>query len=147
MSVSWPPQARELVRRARVGRLATSDAANRPHAIPICYACIDDFVYSVIDAKPKRNPLKLKRLRNISENPQVALVVDHYDDDWSQLAWVLLRGRCQIVTDEYEYGRALAALQDRYPQYRDMGLAIDTNPMMRITLERVIAWAHGVAKL
>ena len=107
MTVVWPAGAVELLDESRVARLATCDALNTPHVIPVCYARLRDRVYSVVDAKPKRNPLGLKRLRNIAENPRVALIVDRYDDDWSRLAWVLLHGRAVVVGDEREYGDAL----------------------------------------
>ncbi len=143
MSVRWPSGAREFLDRARIGRLATSDAAQQPHVVPICFALVGDRVYSVIDAKPKRDPRNLKRLRNIAENPRVAFLVDHYEDDWAQLAWVLVRGRCGLVDDSREYEVALEALRHRYEQYRAMPLLADSNPMLCLEIERVTTWAHG----
>ena len=80
-----------FIERRRVAHLATADATGRPHVVPVCFAHLDGRFYIAIDEKPKRS-LRLKRLRNIEENPQVALVFDRYDDDWSRLGWVLVQG-------------------------------------------------------
>ncbi len=88
--------ARAFIQRASVGRLATVDAGGAPHVIPICFVLLDGRVYSVIDEKPKRTT-RLQRLRNLEANPRVALVIDRYSDDWSQLAWVMMRGLAEII--------------------------------------------------
>ena len=82
----------------RVARLATADATGRPHVIPVCFARNDDTLYIAVDQKPKRRPgAPLQRERNLLENPQAALIVDHYEDDWQQLGWVLLRGVAELL--------------------------------------------------
>ena len=139
--LTWPDGSREFVDHSRVGRIATADAANAPHVVPVCYARLNDRLYWVVDAKPKRNPLGLKRLRNIRENPRVAVVVDRYDDEWSQLAWVLMRGRAELVVQADEYAQGLVGLRSRYIQYRTMTLEMETHPMVRIDVEQVTAWS------
>src|SRR5215213_8113366 len=68
----------------RVGRLATATSDAAPHVIPVCYACDGTSLYIALDAKPKRvAPERLRRIRNILENPRVALLIDRYSDDWS----------------------------------------------------------------
>jgi PPOX class probable F420-dependent enzyme len=109
-------QLRELVRRARVARLATTGADGRPHLVPVCFALLGDTVYSAVDHKPKRTN-RLRRLANIAATGQACLLVDHYDDDWTALWWVRLDGHGRVVTDPAEAARAVAALVDRYPQY------------------------------
>ncbi len=81
----------------RVGHLATADAAAPPHVVPVCFAVARDALYITIDQKPKGDPRALKRLRNIAGNPSVALVADRYDEDWTRLGWVMLRGRAEIL--------------------------------------------------
>ena len=94
-----------------------------------------------IDEKPKRvAPVRLRRLRNIVENPQVAVVVDHYDEDWSQLGWVLIEGRAEPVQDPAERQQATALLREKYPQYRTM--ALEDRPLVRITVEKVTSWGR-----
>jgi PPOX class probable F420-dependent enzyme len=131
-------RARSFLERQRVGRLATADRAGIPHVVPFCFAIDGDVLYFVVDAKPKRTGALLKRLRNIAENPTVAVVVDEYDEDWSTLAYLMLRGHATVVRDEAERAHALTALRARYPQYRAMVLEGPAHPVVRIAL----AWAH-----
>jgi len=124
-----------------VARLATADKSGQPHVIPFCYAFDGERFYFVVDEKPKRQTGKpLKRVRNILENPQVALVIDDYADDWTQLAYLLVGGTATLVEHEEEYAHALALLRARYPQYRMMDLTFARNTMVRITPGKVLAW-------
>jgi PPOX class probable F420-dependent enzyme len=125
----------------RVARLATADALGAPHVLPICYALVDHSVYFSIDQKPKRaHARQLKRLRNIAQNAQVALVVDRYEEDWTRLGWVMLRGRAEVLDAGEEHGAAQAALRARYPQYHAMRL--EALPVVAIRIERVSAWGN-----
>lgn len=132
----------EFLALARVARLATADRSGAPHNIPICFwfnggRCF----YFVVDEKPKRLTRGgLKRMRNIAQNPQVALVVDHFDEDWSRLAYVLIHGNAQLVADRDYYATVLRNLRDKYPQYRTMALDADRNPMIVIEATRVHRW-------
>jgi PPOX class probable F420-dependent enzyme len=137
---SFTPTERAFVDRHRVARLATTDLHGTPHVIPIVYACVGDAVYFIVDDKPKRTHTGLKRLRNIEQNPRVALLIDHYDEDWTSLAYLLIHGRAAVVADPAEYVRVLSALLERYPQYRSMALAFDSHPMVRIAHERTHLW-------
>ena len=102
---------------APVARLGTVDADGRPHLVPCCFALEGDVAYSVVDHKPKRTAA-LRRLDNIRAHPVACLLVDHYEDDWSQLWWVRLDGTARVVTDGPEHERAIALLTAKYPQYR-----------------------------
>lgn len=125
----------------RVGRLATADGAGRPHVVPACFAIDVRGVYITIDEKPKRKAARpLKRIRNILENPSVALVVDRYDEDWSRLGWVMVRGSAEILENGDEHDRAQALLRDRYPQYRRM--ALEDLPVIAVRAERVTSWGN-----
>ena len=99
----------------RVARLATVGADGRPHVVPICFALEGDTLYTAVDEKPK-STRALRRLANIEANPQVEVVVDHWDEDWSRLWWVRLSGRAQVVDHD---PRALELLRAKYPQYRE----------------------------
>ncbi len=122
----------------RVGRLATADQSGMPHVIPVCYAIAEDTLYVTIDEKPKRRDIPLKRVRNILENPNAAFVADRWDEDWSRLGWVMLRGRAEILDDGPEHDRAQALLRARYPQYRSMNLA--ELPVIALRIERTTSW-------
>lgn len=137
-------RVREFLKLARVAHLATADAAGVPHNVPLCFWYDDAaHLYFVIDLKPKRmTGTGLKRMRNLAENPQVALIVDHYEEEWSYLAYVLVHGAARIVEDPNEYMLALRNLRDKYPQYRTMALGFDQNPMVRIDAQRLHVWGE-----
>ncbi len=131
---------RRFLESRRCGHLATADAHAAPHVVPVCFALGADAVYITIDQKPKGNPRALKRLRNIIDNPSVALVADHYDDDWTRLGWVMLRGGAEILEDGAEHDLAQELLRARYPQYRQMQLA--ELPVIAIRIDRVTSWGN-----
>jgi PPOX class probable F420-dependent enzyme len=122
-----PEEARRRFAGAKVARLATADAKGQPHVVPIAFALEDDRVYSAVDAKPKRTT-ELRRLANVGENPAVALLADHYEDDWDELWWVRADGRGRVLDPGCdEARRATVLLSARYPQQRGAGavLAVD----------------------
>jgi PPOX class probable F420-dependent enzyme len=131
---------RQFLGRRKVGHLATADRAGAPHVVPVCFALADQALYITIDEKPKRAGAPLKRLRNIAENHSVAVVVDRYDDDWTRLGWVMLRGPAEILTGGAEHTRAQALLRARYPQLNEM--AIGSLPVIAVRLERVTSWGN-----
>jgi len=127
----------QFIERQRVAHLATADTAGRPQVVPVCFAHLDGRIYVAIDEKPKRS-LRLKRLRNIEENPQVSVVFGRYDEDWSRLGWVVVHGTAAIVDGSPEHERAVEALRQRYPQYQSMTL--EGRPVISVTVERVSSW-------
>ena len=141
----WTAEARRFLEAHRVGHLATAGADGAPHVIPVCYALDDAGLYFVADEKPKRRPPReLLRLRNLRENPRAAVVVDDYDEDWTRLGWVLVRGPARLLTEPTAYAAALGLLRARYPQYRAMALEDpDRNPVVRVEPARVTLWRAG----
>jgi PPOX class probable F420-dependent enzyme len=138
------PRVAEFLRLARLGHLATAGRDGVPHNIPICF-WFDGAAqfYFIVDEKPKRlTGTGLKRMRNIAENPRVALVIDHYEEDWAGLAYVLIHGEAHIVDEPQEYVLALRNLRDKYVQYRDMVMCVGRNPMVRINAARVHTWGQ-----
>ena len=124
---------------ARIGHLATADEAGAPHVIPVCFVLEGDVIYSVLDQKPKRTALnRLRRVRNILANPQVALVVDHYEEAWDRLWYILVRGRAELLVDGEERVRAIGLLRQKYGQYQEMD--IDDNPVIKIVTTGTVAW-------
>jgi len=116
-----------LIRHGRVGRLATADARGTPSVVPVVYASFnldeEPVIAIAIDEKPKGDPRELRRVRNILERPQVALVVDDYREDWDELAWVLVRGSASLIEPGAPgHAEALTALRQKYPQYAAMRL-------------------------
>jgi len=142
VSAELSPAAAELLRESRVARLGTADRAGQPLVVPVCYVFDGHACFSAIDAKPKRvAPRALRRVRNIADNPQVSLVVDRYDEDWSQLRWVIVQGRADILSEGPERATAVDLLRAKYPQYRAMGLDRDIAIVIRISPERTTYWS------
>jgi PPOX class probable F420-dependent enzyme len=114
------PTMRRLVASARSARVATLDPDGRPNLVPIVFVLEGDTLYSSVDAKPKESP-ELRRLANVRDRPEgIAVLIDHYEEDWPELWWVRLRGRARVLTDGSERVRALELLVQKYPRYRDM---------------------------
>ncbi len=131
-------QAR-FVKSARVGHLASASRDGRPHVVPVCFALIEERVYVGLDSKPKSvDHLRLRRVRNILENPRVSFLVDRYSEDWTRLGWVLMSGRAGLVESTAERAEAIHVLRGKYEQYAD--LLPDEAPVLRIGVERTSAW-------
>ncbi|HEY7392705.1 MAG TPA: TIGR03668 family PPOX class F420-dependent oxidoreductase [Bryobacteraceae bacterium] len=133
---------RKTLKQARVARLATLDAKSRPHIVPVCFAYDGKVFYTAVDRKPKRVPgERLARLQNIRAVPRVALLIDQYDEDWTQLWYVLIRGKAKLIPDSAHKERtwAIRKLRAKYPQY-GQGMLSDDAPIIRITPERITSW-------
>jgi coenzyme F420-0:L-glutamate ligase / coenzyme F420-1:gamma-L-glutamate ligase len=126
--------------RQRVARLATADAAGKPHVVPVCFAFARSSIFIALDEKPKKVPASsLKRVRNILENPEVALTADRYAEDWSLLAFVMVRGRAELLEpDNEEHASAVRLLRGKYHQYETM--RIEENPVIAIRPEKAVSW-------
>ena len=109
---------RRFIETRRVGHLATADAGGAPYLVPVCFGLHEATLYITIDEKPKRRDVPMKRVRNIIENPRFAFIVDHYDEDWTRLGWVMLRGK--------------------YRQYLSMNLS--GLPVIALRIAHVVSW-------
>ena len=129
-----------FLRSARTGHLATADAKGRPQVVPVCFVFDGQAIYSVLDAKPKTTPLRqLRRVKNILANPQVSLVVDHYEEDWDKLQYILVSGDAELLESGEKWALAIAMLREKYPQYQAMDL--DQSPVIKITPVRYSPWS------
>ena len=134
-------EARGFLDNHRVARFATAEPSGQPHVVPICYAVSDNSIYFTIDEKPKQlTDRPLKRIRNLQNNPHVALVVDRYEDDWTQLGWVMVQGEAALLDDGEEYTEAQRLLKARYPQLH--GMQINDLPVIAVRIKRVISWGN-----
>lgn len=123
---------------ARVGRLGTVGADGNPHVVPVCFAVLDEVVYTAVDRKPKRSS-RLRRVANIEATGRATLLVDEYDDrDWSRLWWVRVDGPARVVSDQVEASRALRELVAKYPQYAETA---PLGPVLAVTVESITGWA------
>jgi len=134
-------QARGFLNSHRVARFATADPTGQPHVVPICYAVSGNSVYFTIDEKPKQLTDKpLKRIRNLQANPHIALVVDRYEEDWTQLGWVMVQGEAALLDDGEEHTKAQRLLKARYPQLH--GMQIGDLPVIAVRITRVVSWGN-----
>jgi PPOX class probable F420-dependent enzyme len=120
---------------APVARLATAGRDGRPHVVPICFVLDGETLYTAVDEKPKRTR-RLRRLENIEANPHVEVLIDHYEDDWSKLWWVRLRGTARIVEDP----RAVDLLVAKYPQYAERR---PEGPVIAVDVEERSEWTSS----
>ena len=127
-----PGWALKLLEEARVARLGLLDEEDRPRVLPVTFVTFEDALWSAIDHKPKR-PGEPARVRRLRRRPEATLLVDRYDDDWSRLAWLEVRGRVSVEP----LGPALGALAEKYPQYVDEP---PQGPLLRLAPERFACW-------
>jgi PPOX class probable F420-dependent enzyme len=120
-----------------VARLATTDPDGRPHLVPIVFALDGETLYSAVDRKPKRSR-RLRRIENARARPDVTVLVDHYEEDWSRLSWTRLRGRARVLDGGDEYDRALELLAEKYPQYRSEP---PEGPVLAVDVAEVRTWS------
>ena len=137
-TVLTPEQTAFLVRQ-RVVRLATASGSGEPHGIPVCFAFDGRLIHIALDEKPKNiPPTRLKRVRNILENPNVAFIADRYSEDWDLLAYVMVRGKASLVElGTEEHTAAVRLLRGKYHQYERMRMEA---PVISIRPERVASW-------
>jgi PPOX class probable F420-dependent enzyme len=130
-------EAQRRLASARVARLATTGGDGQPHLVAVTFAVDGDLIYTAVDHKPKKST-NLRRLRNIRENPRVALLADHYAEDWDQLWWVRVDGWASVVEDERALQDPLDVLAERYEQYQ---LRRPAGPVIVIQVDRWKGWA------
>jgi PPOX class probable F420-dependent enzyme len=131
-----PEWALGLLQSARVARLGLLDDDDRPRVLPVTYALLGGELYTAIDSKPKRADREPARLRFLRRRPEAALTVDRYSDDWSELGWVQVLGRVDVLATEAAPD-ALEALAAKYEPYRRER---PPGPLLRLTPERVLCW-------
>jgi len=129
---------RRFLAARRVGHLATAGRDAAPHVVPVCFAVEGQTLYISIDRKPKRVHDHLKRITNILANPAACFIVDHYEENWTRLGWVMLRGRAEILAEGSEHDRAQSLLRARYPQLEVM--EIGSLPVIALRITRATDW-------
>jgi PPOX class probable F420-dependent enzyme len=129
-------EMRRRVLEARLAHLATIDSDGRPHLVPVCFVLDDETLYSAVDRKPKTST-RLRRLDNIRQHPAVAVLVDHYEEDWSRLWWVRLRGEARVIEAGRERDRGFGLLLEKYAQYRE---APPDGPVIVVSVDEWRGW-------
>lgn len=129
----------DLVAAAPIAHLATIRRNGAPHIVPITFALVDGDIVTAVDHKPKRHH-RLQRLDNIDHDPRVAVLIDHWSSEWSELWWARADGTASITTADADAVRALAA---KYSQYRDVP---PSGPVIRVEVDRWQHWSASTAE-
>ena len=137
-----PAAARRRFGAVRVARLATRGPDGRPYLVPVTFALAadpagGDRIFSAVDAKPKTTT-RLQRLQNIAVDPRVALLADHYQEDWAGLWWARADGTASVLTAPADIAGPLRLLAERYPQYREHP---PPGPVISVRVEHWTGWA------
>ncbi|MGH2631832.1 MAG: TIGR03668 family PPOX class F420-dependent oxidoreductase [Tepidiformaceae bacterium] len=136
------PAELSLLNGTRVAHLATIAARGEPHLVPVCFALVGGLFFVPIDEKPKRGGT-LARVRDIQRDPRATLLFDHYDEDWTQLAWLRFDCEARLIESGHQRPDALSALRGRYLQYREM--ALEQRPLIELTPFRRSGWRWATA--
>jgi len=125
----------------KIAHLGTCDSSGIPTVVPVCFVFHDNIIYIPLDAKPKkRAAVKLKRVKNITYNPFVSVVIDQYCEDWDRLSYVIIQGSASLINHGKEYEEALIKLCEKYEQYSKMKLHDLGLPVIKIVADKIIKW-------
>ena len=145
-------EQRAFAAAARSATLATVGSNGRPRLVPICHVLGPDArdgrprLFTPLDEKPKRSPdpHELARVRDLLILPEATLLIDRWSEDWSELGWLRLDGRAELLEPEPrerdEHAAAIAALRAKYRQYETHRL--DERPIIRFTVDRAVSWGN-----
>lgn len=138
------PIEKEFVLRMRVARLATANEQGSPTLVPVCYAFDGTYFFTPLDEKPKSVPgTQLRRVHNIEARHEASLLIDQYSDDWSQLGYVQVYGRAELIYPDHPlHTPALLLLRERYKQYHSM--ALEQAPFILLTPQRIRSWGPAL---
>ena len=138
------PAVVDIIERARIARLATIDSEFKPHLVPVVFVFDGSHFFIPIDEKRKTaKPEKLKRIRNIQDNPNVALLIDEYSEDWTKLAFVMIQGKASVASNRegnIRVRRAYNKLMTKYVQYQKVGVG---EMCIKITPKKVASWSNS----
>ena len=136
-----------IIDKATVARLATVDSEHKPHVVTVVFVFDNDYYFIPIDQKTKRSrPENLKRIKNIQQNPNVALLIDEYNEDWRQLYFIMIQGKASIVggkeleqNEQVLLEKAHKLLSAKYVQYQEIGIG---EYVIMIIPQKVITWKN-----
>lgn len=129
---------RAFLERRRVGYLATAGRSGEPGVVPVCFALGENSLYTAVDEKPKRARQPLRRLTDIAENSSVSFLAEHYEEEWSNLGWVMLKGHAEVIDSGPEFEVAVNLLRRRYSQYAEMRLL----PVIALRILQMRSWGN-----
>ena len=140
-----------IIDKARIARLATVDSECKPHLVPVVFAFDGEYYYIPIDAKTKQEPSKpekLKRVKNIQTNPNIALLIDEYNEDWTKLYFIMIQGRALLISNKKGVQqnelllieKAHKVLSEKFHHYQKIGIG---EYVIMIYPQKIITWNNG----
>jgi len=139
----------KLITSARSGHLTTASSNLQPYVTPVVFILQQNNIFVPLDDKPKTISVKeLKRVKNIEENPKVCFLVDHYEEDWTNLWFVMiigyatlveLNGRAEKITKEIR--KIHTKLLKKYSQYTKISIG---RSYIKIRIDKTIYWKYNV---
>jgi PPOX class probable F420-dependent enzyme len=136
------PDIEDFIQRARVARLATVGSEFKPYLVPTVFVFDGSHFFIPIDEKRKKaKPENLRRIKNIQGNPNVALLIDEYSEDWNRLAFVMFQGKASVMESRKQADIQLLQAQEelatKYIQYQKIGIG---EMCIMIKPEKVVSW-------
>ena len=141
----------KLITSARIGHLSTASSTLQPYVTPVVFIVQKNNIFVPLDNKPKtKNVKQLKRVKNIEENPKVSFLVDHYEEDWTNLWFVMIIGNAMLVemngkTQELrkEFRKIHSMFLKKYSQYTKFSIG---NIYIKIRIDKTIYWKYNQIK-
>ena len=127
-------KAAKLIAHERVCRVATTGSNGRPHLVPVVHILAGDKIYfgSGDDGR---------KVQNLRENPQIAITIDLYSEDWSQLRGVMVQGTARLIERGTRFKQARARLYAKYRQYaKEAALSPSDSVIVEVTPTHVFTW-------
>ncbi len=124
----------KFIKHARVMRVATADAKGNPHVVPVCPLLDRGAICFGTDANTRK-------VKNLRENPRIAVAFDEYIEDWGRLCGLLVQGRVEILGPGAEFQRLRKLLYEKFPQYpQEAALAGKGVVVVRVIPEKTASW-------
>jgi nitroimidazol reductase NimA-like FMN-containing flavoprotein (pyridoxamine 5'-phosphate oxidase superfamily) len=127
----------QLIARERVCRVATVGDGVMPHCVPVCHVVSGGKIYFGSGSGATK-------VRHLESNPNVAVTVDLYSDDWAHLRGVMVQGTATVIERGPRFARARDLLYAKYPQYRsEAALSPSDSVVIEVTPSHVFRWGLG----
>lgn len=127
-------KAAKLIAHERVCRVATTSAEGQTHLVPVVHVLHGDKIYfgSGDDGR---------KVENLRENPRIAVTIDLYSEDWSQLRGVMVQGTARLIERGPRFKQARARLYAKYQQYaKEAALSPSDSVIVEVTPTHVFTW-------
>ena len=124
----------KLIAQERVCRVATAGSDGTTHLVPVCHVLAGAKIYfgSGDDGR---------KVKNLRENPRIAMTVDLYSDDWAQIRGVMVQGTAKLIERGPRFKQARDRLYRKYPQYRnEAAIAPSDSVVIEVTPTHVFTW-------